>query len=405
MRRTLGLLAAVVVGLLSAVPAAAQERIVQGQNVRIEDHPHQVRLEVNLSGPVPMEVLTGQCGGSIHDATHIVTAAHCVTDEGLLGRSPTAPGNVRVFAGSADTTQQQQAPGVVGVQPAQEYIAGDNTYDAALLTLGSPLPGYGGPAVNRIAFASAAELASAVAGGQSAFATGWGVENESSNTPSRFLRGVSLPLRPDSVCSSSYPGAYAEDRGVCAGGGSASQDNPDTCQGDSGGPLTIVAGGRAKLAGITSFGDGCGRQNTPGAYTEVSNAAICALLQGQSECQAPNVPASPAVRDTIPPRARLTKLRCRRRTCTFHVRTADNSGTTRISMRVSRRVRVCRVVGGRRRCRTVRRSRKLRTKRIRGGFAATRKLSARRYRFEAVATDPSRNRSKRVLKTFRVRKR
>ena len=404
MRRTFGLLGAAVLGLLGAVPAEAQQRIVQGQGVRIEDYPHQVRLDVDLSGPVPTEVLSGQCGGSVHDATHIVTAAHCVTDEGLLGRSPIAPDKVRVFAGSADQTQQQQAPAVAAVQPAQEYLAGDNTYDAALLTLSAPLPGYGGATVNRIAFASAGELAGAVAGGQPAFATGWGVQNEGSSAPSRFLQGVSLPLRPDSVCDASYPGAYAADRGVCAGGGSASQDNPDTCQGDSGGPLTIVAAGQTKLAGITSYGEGCGRQNTPGAYTEVSNAVICALLQGQSECQA-TAATTPPVRDTTRPTARLTMLRCKRRKCTFHVATKDNSGSTRISMQVTRRVRTCRRVDGRRRCRTVTKRRKLKTRRIRGGFAASKKLQVRRYRFEAVATDLSRNRSKRVLKTFRVKKR
>ena len=205
---------------------------------------------------------------------------------------------------------------------------------------------------------------------------------------------MSLPLRPDSVCDASYPGAYAADRGVCAGGGSASQDNPDTCQGDSGGPLTIVAGGQTKLAGITSYGEGCGRQNTPGAYTEVSNAVICALLQGQSECQSTAGAASPAVRDTTRPTARLTKLRCKRRKCTFHVATSDNSGSTRISMQVTRRVRSCRRVDGRRRCRTVTKRRKLKTKRIRGGFAASKRLrsgatGSRRWPPTRRATAPS----------------
>ena len=46
----------------------------------------------------------------------------------------------------------------------------------------------------------------------------------------------------------------------------------DTCQGDSGGPLAIKnANGSYVLKGITSYGAGCGRPDTPGVYTKVSH--------------------------------------------------------------------------------------------------------------------------------------
>ena len=42
-------------------------------------------------------------------------------------------------------------------------------------------------------------------------------------------------------------------------------------QGDTGGPLQCEDQyGRFHLVGITSFGYGCGRPNTPGVYTKVS---------------------------------------------------------------------------------------------------------------------------------------
>ena len=44
----------------------------------------------------------------------------------------------------------------------------------------------------------------------------------------------------------------------------------DTCQGDSGGPLLAFQNNRWVIAGLTSFGVGCARPNTPGAYTRVS---------------------------------------------------------------------------------------------------------------------------------------
>ena len=138
---------------------------------------------------------------------------------------------------------------------------------------------------------------------------------------------------------------------------------------------------------------------------------MCAFLGAQAECSppapaAPAGPAAPAVRDTLPPTARLTSLRCKRRVCSFRVRTADKGGSVRsLSARVYRRVRICRTRGGRRRCRTVMRNKKLRTKKIPGGYSGKTKLYVARYRLDAVAKDAAGNRSKAARKRFRVKRR
>jgi trypsin len=48
-------------------------------------------------------------------------------------------------------------------------------------------------------------------------------------------------------------------------------ENKDACQGDSGGPLNWIDPQTALgyIVGITSFGIGCAKLNTPGVYTKV----------------------------------------------------------------------------------------------------------------------------------------
>jgi len=396
---------ALAVGLLALwsapVSAQVQPRVVGGSDVPIESHPYQVRLLNNSS-----VVLESACGGVIRDATHVITAAHCVTDELVLSRQPTASGNVTVRFGSANAGEQQTAA-VSAVAVAPRYLSGDNTYDAALLTLAGPLPGYGGPRVNGIPFTTAPELQGAIDGGGSAFATGFGATMENGSTSDR-LQGVSVPLRPDSVCDAQYPGAYAGARMVCAGGGSAAQNNPDTCQGDSGGPLALPTAAGYRLAGITSFGEGCGRQNTPGAYTDPSSPEICPFLGGGAACNASAAPApaQPSSRDRTRPRLRISGVRCRKRRCVFSFRASDNSGKVRsVSAQVSRRTRSCRRVKGRRICRTRTLRRTLRVKRVAKGYRARATLKVRGYKLGATARDAAGNRSKVARKTFRVRRR
>ncbi|RNA21372.1 Serine ase stubble [Brachionus plicatilis] len=53
--------------------------------------------------------------------------------------------------------------------------------------------------------------------------------------------------------------------GICAG---EDGQGKDTCQGDSGGPLVVKSQDRWQLAGLTSWGYGCGDD---GVYTRTSH--------------------------------------------------------------------------------------------------------------------------------------
>jgi hypothetical protein len=390
-RRALVGVALAAAGLCAAGPASAavQPRIIAGTNASA---PYQVRVDSFL----------GECGGVIRDATHVITAGHCASQNGVVLPALT----LSVHYGSTDRTDNSAArtAGVSAVTAPAKFLAGDGTYDAALLTLSAPMNGFGGATVNAIPFAGSAAVNAAIAAGGSAFATGWGLTTEAGSQPQQ-LQGVDIPLRPDAACSSFFGSAYSPERMVCAGGGSAAANNPDTCSGDSGGPLALNVGGSFQLAAITSFGQGCGEQNAPAAYTDVANYEICPVLGGGAACDKPPVVTPRVVPDTTRPSARVSKLSCKRRRCTFHVRTSDNSGhVASIRMRLYRNVRTCRRVHGKRRCHTVKRSRRLHAKRIKGGFSATAKLAVARYRLDAIATDAANNRSGTARKRFRVKK-
>jgi secreted trypsin-like serine protease len=103
---------------------------------------------------------------------------------------------------------------------------------------------------------------------------GWGatrprtLEEEPSGFP-RALQQAEVPIVANGVCNApqSYNGAILETM-LCAG---FPQGGVDTCQADSGGPLLVPSGAGFALAGIASFGRGCGQPNFYGVYTRVSS--------------------------------------------------------------------------------------------------------------------------------------
>ncbi|TKS90349.1 Transmembrane protease serine 9 [Collichthys lucidus] len=94
--------------------------------------------------------------------------------------------------------------------------------------------------------------------------TGWGSTRENGPRIHR-LQEVNVTILPFDVCNQYYLGRIRPSM-FCAG---KDEGGADACQGDSGGPLSCFTGSRYELAGVVSWGIGCGRARKPGVYTQV----------------------------------------------------------------------------------------------------------------------------------------
>jgi secreted trypsin-like serine protease len=289
--------AALVAAAACCAPAGA---VVGGQPVSsIRDAPYQVAVVVNRA---PYSTIW--CGGVVRDATHIMTAAHCVFDNELgASGQPIPPNAIQIVAGKANlkalTGGQRQ--GVESISLDDDYNPANLSHDAAILTLVGALGIGPGQDVDSIEPADNETWDSASAG-TPLLVTGWGQTSGTDNTsypPMLQVGGdaVPLPFVPDGSCGSKYQGFEAAAM-LCAGGGSV-----DSCFGDSGGPLTVEdinLFGVRRLIGLVSYGPphGCAIAGYPGVYTEV-HGDISAYLQQGTPTPAPRTVSPPSLQGNV----------------------------------------------------------------------------------------------------------
>ena len=294
-RARCGVVAALLLSFCLVLPSAAgadKARIINGDtNAAGLVIPWQVGL-VPRKGD---EVTTGVfCGGTVRDATHVITAAHCLPNKNA--------DELAVIAGVADRTELGGGNiflvKSISTHPSYDDPAQAN--DVAVITLTSPMP-LGG---------QIRALPVIPAGGNPgtvAMISGWGditLDPQTTESP-EVVRYTFINVLADSACGS-YGDVFLPANMLCAG----YKENGtvyDTCQGDSGGPLARYAGDGTtvslddmdRLIGVVSFGRGCADPEYPGIYARLSAADLNARVTAANPPARTEPTAEPAVEGDV----------------------------------------------------------------------------------------------------------
>jgi trypsin len=290
---------AVIASVLTAPMAQAAEsspRVVNGRDP----------VDAEVPSLVHVYVAGANCSGTLVDARHVITAAHCiVTSAGAT----VSPRSMTVGWSPNGRTSGFIRSNVIAAVAHPEYSHVTYVNDIAVLTLAQSLPG--APAMK---LTTTEGSTSALSPGTAVRAAGFGYTSASGPLSNRALV-ADLTVIPDDVCGSEnipytvsgvtfYGLAIDTSTAVCAIGVKTGTDLLiDTCQGDSGGPLFTGAIGRERLVGLVSVGIGCAgfegsdplAIKTPGAYTRIAPYLGWLTGLGVGTTASPAAPALTAV--------------------------------------------------------------------------------------------------------------
>ncbi|NXL67474.1 TMPS9 protease, partial [Chordeiles acutipennis] len=224
-------------------------RIVGGSEASRGEFPWQVSLRENNEH---------YCGAAILTEKWLVSAAHCFTEFQDPAMWAAYTGTTSLRGSDSGAVKMD----IARIIPHPSYNTDTADYDVAVLELKRPVS-----FTKYIQPVCLPDAGHHFPTSKKCLISGWGYLRDDFLVKPEFLQKATVELLDQTLCSSLYSHALT-DRMMCAG---YLEGKIDSCQGDSGGPLVCQEpSGKFFLAGIVSWGIGCGEARRPGVYTRVT---------------------------------------------------------------------------------------------------------------------------------------